>query len=59
MGNKARIVAPVKEGYSYRADAKEQDKSARSPDDLLCPKSAIGAKGAHQLKADLLRRASH
>jgi hypothetical protein len=46
MGNKARIVAPVKESGSYRSDAKERKKKCQKYGRSAVSKSAIGAKGA-------------
>jgi hypothetical protein len=46
MGNKARVVAPVKEGCSYCADAKEPKKKckkSRRPGVSKSPKDAKGA----------------
>jgi hypothetical protein len=46
MGNKARIVAPVKEGCSYRAYAEKRKKKCQKSGRPAVSKSAIGAKGA-------------
>jgi hypothetical protein len=50
MGNKARIVAPVKEGCAYRADAKEPKKKCKQFRRPAVSKSAVGAKGATDYK---------